>query len=183
MGGSIIKAIQIFLILGANRWHHLMMLSNELMCGSRNHSHFVPSASLYIFVLGVRIRISLGVLPNTYNCGLRIRLECRERFSCHRGLEIPTCVTARAWRVCRDACLDRWLAVSCLSRGWGKRSRYSQGMRNPQFYVSGKRLKNITNTFAAVCWSNFQLDNVPSCDKITLILLSIAGRFVWMSMI
>ena len=31
---------------------------------------------------------------------------------CHRGLATPTCITARAWRTCRDACRDRWLAVS-----------------------------------------------------------------------
>ena len=27
-------------------------------------------------------------------------------------LAIPTCITARAWRTCRDACRDRWLAIS-----------------------------------------------------------------------
>ena len=41
-----------------------------------------------------------------------MRRECRERFPRHRRLAIPTCITARAWRTCRDACLDRWLAVS-----------------------------------------------------------------------
>ena len=43
------------------------------------------------------------------------------------SLAIPTCITARAWRTCRDACRDRQPAVA------GKRSRR---MRNPQFYVS-----------------------------------------------
>ena len=38
--------------------------------------------------------------------------ECRERFPRHRSLAIPTCLTARAWRTCRDACRDRWPAVS-----------------------------------------------------------------------
>ena len=33
--------------------------------------------------------------------------ECRERFPRHRGLAIPTCITARASRTCRDACRDR----------------------------------------------------------------------------
>ena len=33
-------------------------------------------------------------------------------FPHHRGLAIPTCITARAWRTCRDACRDRQLAVS-----------------------------------------------------------------------
>ena len=36
----------------------------------------------------------------------------RERFPHHRGLTIPTCITARAWRMRRDAYRDRYLAVS-----------------------------------------------------------------------
>ena len=41
-----------------------------------------------------------------------MRRECRERFPHHRGLAIPTCITARAWPTCRDACRDCYLAVS-----------------------------------------------------------------------
>ena len=41
-----------------------------------------------------------------------MRRECRERFPCRRGLAIPTCITARAWRTYRDASWDRQLAVS-----------------------------------------------------------------------
>ena len=63
-----------------------------------------------------------------------MRRECRERFPGHRGLAIPTCITARASRTCRDACRDRWLAVS-----FEVSSRHSRCMRNPQFCVSGKR--------------------------------------------
>ena len=33
-------------------------------------------------------------------------------FPRHRELAIPTCITARAWRTCRDVCRDRKLAVS-----------------------------------------------------------------------
>ena len=51
--------------------------------------------------------MSMGLLSDTQNCGLRMRRECRERFPRHRGLAIPTCITARAWRTCRDACRDR----------------------------------------------------------------------------
>ena len=36
--------------------------------------------------------------------GLRMHRECRERFPRHHGLAIPTCITERAWRTCRDAC-------------------------------------------------------------------------------
>ena len=42
-----------------------------------------------------------------FGVGLWVRRECRERFPRHRGLAIPTCITARAWRTCRDAYHDR----------------------------------------------------------------------------
>ena len=32
-------------------------------------------------------------------------------FSRHQGLVIPACITTRAWRTCRDACRDSYLAV------------------------------------------------------------------------
>ena len=38
----------------------------------------------------------VSLLPDTQNWGLHMRRECRERFPCHRGLAIPTCITARA---------------------------------------------------------------------------------------
>ena len=48
-----------------------------------------------------------------------MRRECREHFPRHRGLAIPTCITARASRTCRDACRGRWLAVSFEVGGGG----------------------------------------------------------------
>ena len=33
-------------------------------------------------------------------------------FPRHRGLVISTCITARAWRTCRDAWRDRYIAIS-----------------------------------------------------------------------
>ena len=57
----------------------------------------------------------------------------RERFPGHRWLAIPTCITARAWRTCRDACRDPKLAVFVFwaNRWWGKRSRHFRCIRNP----------------------------------------------------
>ena len=49
-----------------------------------------------------------------------------------------TCVTSVAW------CMSGSLPSSCLWSRWrGKLSRYSRRMRNPQFYVSGKRPMEI----------------------------------------
>ena len=48
-----------------------------------------------------------GLLPDKQNCGLRMHRECREHFPRHYVLTIPTCIAARAWRTCRDACRDR----------------------------------------------------------------------------
>ena len=80
-----------------------------------------------------------GPLARYVKLRVRMRRECRERFPRHRRWAIPTCITARAWRTCRDACRDRQLSVSFEIGGGGKRSRHSRRMRNLQFYVSGRR--------------------------------------------
>ena len=36
----------------------------------------------------------MGLLPDTSNCGLRMRWECLEPYPRQRGLTIPTCITA-----------------------------------------------------------------------------------------
>ena len=41
--------------------------------------------------------ITMGLLPDTWDCGLPMRRKCRERFPRHFGSAIPTCITARAW--------------------------------------------------------------------------------------
>ena len=38
----------------------------------------------------------MGPLLDTWNCGLRMRRECRERCPRRRGLAIPTCITRDA---------------------------------------------------------------------------------------
>ena len=54
----------------------------------------------------------MGILADTKSCELHMRRGCRERFLRHRGLSTPTCIMARAWCTCHDACRDRQLAVS-----------------------------------------------------------------------
>ena len=77
---------------------------------------------------------TMGLLPDTENCEVRMRRECRERFPRHRSLAIPTCITASAWR------MPGSLTSGFLWSLWrGKRYRHSRRMRNPRFCISGKR--------------------------------------------
>ena len=73
----------------------------------------------------------MGVLPNTQNCGLRMR---RERFPCHRLQRKP---------LVSDPSMHHGTCVThvprCMSGLLTKRSRHSRHMRNPQFCISGKR--------------------------------------------
>ena len=83
-----------------------------------------------------------------------MRRECRERFPRHRGFAIPTCIMARAWCTCRDACRDRLLAVSfevdgwenvpgipgaCATQSWkfGKKKSYFDGSKKTNLMTSG----------------------------------------------
>ena len=64
------------------------------------------SGLFYIFITLYGIR-AMGLLPDTQNCGLRMRRECRERFPRHRlqmkprvndpGMHHGTCVTHVPW--------------------------------------------------------------------------------------
>ena len=54
----------------------------------------------------------MGLLPDMWNCGLRMRRECQERFPRHRRLVIPTCITARA------VTHVRWCMPGSLTRGF-----------------------------------------------------------------
>ena len=81
--------------------------------------------------------VFMDLLPDTQNCGLRMRQECRERFPYHRGLTIPKCITARARRTCRDA----WSLTSGFlwSRFAGKTFPAFPAHAQPAIFVSGKR--------------------------------------------
>ena len=78
-------------------------------------------------------RIGMDLLPDTYNCGLRMRRECRERFPCHwlqrkplvrdPGMHHGTCVTHVPW--CMSGSLTRGggenvldIPVACATRNF-----------------------------------------------------------------
>ena len=74
----------------------------------------------------VKLRVALApVMPGTFSPPPSVSDPYM-----HYG----TCVTHVSW------CMPRSLTTDFLwSRWWGKRSRNSRRMRNPQFYVTGKR--------------------------------------------
>ena len=91
----------------------------------------------------------MGLLPDNWNCGLRMR---RENFPHHRiqrkprvsdpGMHHNTCLTACA--VQHAGIVNSW---------WrGKRSRHDRRIRNPQFYVSGKRPMTSIPTASCCIW-------------------------------
>ena len=72
--------------------------ANGVAAGS---SLVVRTGYTYIIILSILVIYSfMCLLPDMQTCRLRMR---RERLPCNRGLAIPTCITARAWRTCRDA--------------------------------------------------------------------------------
>ena len=98
--------------------------------------------------------IVMGLLPDMANCGLRMRRECRKHFPHHRlqrkllvsdpGMHHGTCITHVPW----------CMSGSANPRWWGKHSRHSRRMRNPQYHVSGKR-PNV----CAISSYGFQIHN------------------------
>ena len=71
--------------------------------------------------------------------------ECRERFPYHRGLATPTCITARAWRTCRDAWRDRYLMAS-FEVGGGENDPGIPGActtRNFMYLVRGPLVQSL----------------------------------------
>ena len=65
----------------------------------------------------------------------------------HLGLAIPTCITARAWRTCRDACRDRYLAVFFQIGGGENVPGIPGACAIRDFCVSGKRPMRL------FCWA------------------------------
>ena len=97
------------------------------------------------------VATTLGLLPDTQNCGMSMRRECREHFRRYRlqrkllvsdpDMHHGTCVRHARAVMHVGITNPRWL---------GKRSRHSRRMRNPQFYASGKRPMTVMVTYFIV---------------------------------
>ena len=82
---------------------------------------------------------TMGLLPDTQNRWLRMRRECRKRFPRPpTSRETGSYRSRHASRHVRHARAVMHAGIA-NPRCRGKRSRHSRRMRNPQFYVSGKR--------------------------------------------
>ena len=101
-----------------------------------------------------------------------MRRECRERFPRHRLQRKPL---VRDPGVYHGMCVTHvpWCMQGSRNPRWrGKRSRHSRRMRNPQFYVFGKRpmakwwsmaCRLAANCLGHIVWSRFSciLDRWP----------------------
>ena len=81
-------------------------------------------------------------------------------FNGNRYLATPACITARAWRTCRDACRDRLHAVT------GKTFPAFPAHAHPQFCVSGKRPMQFSIRTHCVVLINFHITNTVRTVRI-----------------
>ena len=120
-------------------WSQLKMASRMIQV----QNWFIGSLHAYSMSSDVgfgRVQRKWNVQPKmTYNCELRMRQECRERFPCHR---LPRKQLVNAPGMHHGKCVTHvlWCMSGSLTRGGGENSsRHSRRMRNPQFYLSGKK--------------------------------------------
>ena len=135
----------------------------------------------------------MNLLPDTQNCGLRMRRECRERFP---RLRLQKKLLASdpdmhhgTWRTCRDACRDRWPAVAgenvpgipgaCatryftyLARGpWGAYLYYNNTKSPNEFSCGYGSSYGAIIYFSTLCACHYiTLSNVPGylCIIVTI---------------
>ena len=108
----------------------------------------------WAIVFPCRALIGMGLLPDTLNCGLSMRRECRERFSRHRFQRKPlvsdpsmhrgTCVTHVPWRM-----------LGLLTRGGGENVPGIPGActtRNFTYLARGPLMTWISNVSTVTLW-------------------------------
>ena len=127
-------------------WHQCQW-SNHHVYGPINHRH--GPLTRYIILRVAHVPGMPGAFPR------------------HCGLVILTCITARAWRTCRDACRDRWLAIS-FEVGGGENVPGIPGAcatRNFAYLVRGPRTGNIIAPIpriTEICYGINPLINIGS---------------------
>ena len=159
------------------RWNSFMDISITPgpclhVCYSEIRCNFPLKYSLwptnFLRMLSIHHRVccrpfrAMGLLPDTWDSGLRMRRECRERFPLHRELAILTSITAREWRTCRDACRDRLLAVS-LDVGGGENAPG----------IPGWAIEDQTKIMNSFLWSASIQPTPPTADMASHVALAI----------
>ena len=101
-----------------------------------------------------------------------MRRECRKRFP-RRG---PQKETRKLAIPARDARAVMRVGIA-KPRWWGKRSRHSRRMRNPQFYVSGKRLMPyyVRWSTGAVC-GIITITNLMKHESVIIVFIIVVTR-------
>ena len=116
------NTVQYNTILHTWLWWLIQSINGSL--NPQNTPYNSPQRASYevSFVMILEKIDRMGLLPDTQNCGLRMRRECRECFPRHSGLAIPTCITARAWRPTHNFTylirgpLIRYRTVQCIPK-------------------------------------------------------------------
>ena len=88
------KITHIFVIFKCIIWNDYVLLYRRIVA-SLDPAELITHR--YRYGIFTSTWTPMGFLPDTKNCGLRMRRECRERFPRYRRLAIPTCTKARAW--------------------------------------------------------------------------------------
>ena len=80
---------------------------------SKSMSHWIRSSKTCVNQWVAVAKENTKIIKTAWaSCQIRKIASCAcagnagNVFPRHRGLAIPTCITARAWRTCRDACRD-----------------------------------------------------------------------------
>ena len=97
---------------GVNRWHFVTHSLVGTITFSKGALILYETIASEDPMMISSLSSCMGLLPDTQNCGVCMRRECRVHFPRLRGLAILTRITTRALRTCRDACRDRQIAVS-----------------------------------------------------------------------
>ena len=105
----------------------------------------------------------VGLVPDTQYCGLRMRLECRERFLCHRLHRKPLVSVPGMHHV---ACITYvpWSMSESLARGGGEKvpgipgvcatHSFAYRVRGPYYESAGNWSLYTWKDYLAGCWSD-----------------------------
>ena len=131
----------------ANSWVSHILFSHLFSAENNSgyHEYFCMFSELWQYVICVIVVLNTIAYTNHGPLARYVKIRVAHapgmpgtfspaaNFRGNYFIAIPACITARAWRTCRDACRDRLPAVT------GKTFPAFPAHAQPQFCVSGKR--------------------------------------------